>query len=508
MGFFMSSRNRFELLKINTFTSIIFQLSSIVYGLIVPILYVKYYGSDVNGLVTSITQFLGIIAFLELGVGAIVQSALYKPLAIMDYSTVNEIMEESKRYFKKIAYVLGVYVFILVFTYPFIIGYEFSFFTTTVLILSVSINLLMQYYFGLSDQILLMSDQRIFVNNSIQIGILLITALSTVGMIINGATIEQVKITASLIIIIRPILLHLYVKKHYKLFRTHGTKSHHLTQKWNGIAHHISYVIVEQTDVLVLTVFSTLSSVSVYFIYYIIILGIRQLIIFASSGVQSLLGNIYAIESIEYVKKYFKYIEWMFHTVCTFLFTITGILIIPFVKVYTKSIVDANYIYPAFSILLVLAQYLFCIRQPYNMLVRSASRYKETQLSAIIEAIINVVVSIILVINYGLIGVAIGTLLAMLYRTVYLSIYANKILISSNYRSFIKQILINVVIASLTILLSSYVVLEDLTYIDWIIMAFKVTLINLVISIVVNIIFYDRETSETFQALMKMVIRR
>ena len=39
------------------------------------------YGSDVNGLVSSITQFLGYIALVEGGVGGVIRAALYKPLA-------------------------------------------------------------------------------------------------------------------------------------------------------------------------------------------------------------------------------------------------------------------------------------------------------------------------------------------------------------------------------------------------------------------------------------------
>ena len=63
----------------NTISSLIFQVTTIVCGFILPRLILNAFGSNVNGLVNSITQFLGIISFLELGVGAVVQSALYKP---------------------------------------------------------------------------------------------------------------------------------------------------------------------------------------------------------------------------------------------------------------------------------------------------------------------------------------------------------------------------------------------------------------------------------------------
>lgn len=53
----------------------------VICGIILPKLYMKYFGSELNGLVTSITQFLGFITLLEAGVGNVVQSSLYRPLA-------------------------------------------------------------------------------------------------------------------------------------------------------------------------------------------------------------------------------------------------------------------------------------------------------------------------------------------------------------------------------------------------------------------------------------------
>ena len=71
-------------LQLNTITSLLLEIVTIVSGFILPRLIMEEYGSSVNGLVNSITQFIGIIAFLEFGVGKVIQSALYKPLAEKD----------------------------------------------------------------------------------------------------------------------------------------------------------------------------------------------------------------------------------------------------------------------------------------------------------------------------------------------------------------------------------------------------------------------------------------
>lgn len=68
---------RKKLLAKNTTASLISQITALVCGFILPRLFLQYFGSEVNGLVNSITQFLSVISFLELGVGAVVQSSLY-----------------------------------------------------------------------------------------------------------------------------------------------------------------------------------------------------------------------------------------------------------------------------------------------------------------------------------------------------------------------------------------------------------------------------------------------
>ncbi len=70
-----------KLLVYNSISPLFYQISSIICGFILPRLILSSYGTNINGLINSITQFLSIISFLELGIGAVVQSSLYEPLA-------------------------------------------------------------------------------------------------------------------------------------------------------------------------------------------------------------------------------------------------------------------------------------------------------------------------------------------------------------------------------------------------------------------------------------------
>ena len=140
--------NRKKLLALNTSSSLIFQLTTIVCGFIVPRLILKSYGSEVNGLINSIMQFLAIISFLELGVGAVIQSSLYKPLAENDYNQISRVMVSGQKFFSRLATILLVYVVILMGIYPLIAKTNFGFLYTATMILVISISSFAQYYFG------------------------------------------------------------------------------------------------------------------------------------------------------------------------------------------------------------------------------------------------------------------------------------------------------------------------------------------------------------------------
>ena len=83
---------RSKKLALNTICSLANQLVIVICGFILPRMFLVSYGSAVNGLQASISQFLAFITLCELGVGAVVQSSLYKPLATKNELEISQIV--------------------------------------------------------------------------------------------------------------------------------------------------------------------------------------------------------------------------------------------------------------------------------------------------------------------------------------------------------------------------------------------------------------------------------
>ena len=477
----------------NTFASLINQLVVAVCGLILPRAILEAFGSELNGLVFSISQFLGMIAFLELGVGAVVQSSLYKPLADKDDNELSKIMVSAKRFFRNIALIFTVYIVVITIFYPVIVDSNFSWAFSAVLIIILSVNSLAEYYFGIVNQLLLNADQRAYVQLTLQSIIQILNVIFCVILIKLGFSIHIVKLATATIFMVRPLCQWHYINKNYNIDYTIKLTGEPIKQKWNGLAQHIAAVVLDKTDAVVLTMFATLSDLSIYSVYYLVVNNLRRLIQSTTIGIQSLFGNMVANGEEDKLNETFDLVEISTHLAVTFIFTCCQCLLVPFVSVYTKGITDTNYNVPVFAVLICLANALYSFRNSYNMLIKAAGHYKQTQNSAIIEVVINVVISLALVIKWGLIGVAVGTLVAMAYRTLYFVFYLKTNIIHRPMRIFIKNICLDAIIALITVALVNLVKLDVNNYLEWVILAGIVAVICGFICLVFNwFIYKDR----------------
>lgn len=482
--------SRIKRLKWNSLMGIVFQISSIIVNFILPRFYLQYYGSEVYGLVCSITQFLAFINIADLGISAVVSSALYKPLAQNDEEKISRILAFARRFFYIAGTVLVLYVGALSVFYPQIVKGKFSSLFTITLLWSMSISQFGQFFLGITYQILLNADQKSYIQLTINTITILLNAFATIIIMISGGSIQFVKLTTSGIFLLRPLLLYLYVKRHYNIDYEVRAKSSDVPQKKSGVIQHITYVVYSNTDVAVLTVLSSLSDVSIYSVYILVNNGIKSFVMAISNSFLPMFGNLIAKEENSKLNKVYVIYEWWIHSICTFLFTICAALIVPFVLTYTKGINDANYYAPLFALLLTISCGFNTIREGMYILIKAAGHYKQTQIATIIEAIINISISIILVFNLGIVGVAIGTVSATVFYNTYEMVYLSKHIVYRELKYFLKQLIVDMIFIMLFVFFSRSIVVKDYSYLAWLQTALVYTGIGLVIELIVQSIFY------------------
>lgn len=487
----------------NTVAAFINEIVTFIVGIIIPKLIISFYGSEVNGLVNSITQFLGFISLCELGVGAVIKANLYKPLAKKDMDELSAVLKSAQRFFRKIAYILIVYVGILIIAYPKVVNDSFNGIFTASLILIISVSTFAQYFFGIIYQLLLNANEQAYVQLYTNCATLSISTIISIALIYNGATIHIVKLVSALFFVVRPIILKCYVDKNYEIDYWIQYKQEPIKQKWNGIAQHLATQIQDSTDVVILTLFSTLSNVSIYSVYNMIVKGIMQLIYTVNAGISARIGRQIAEGNKEKLKRTFLSFEWAMHTASTLLFLVTGIMITPFVAIYTQGVSDANYIVPTFAIMISICGALRCIQLTYNVVIQAAGHFKQTQFAAIIEPFINIILSLLMVCRFGLIGVTFGTIVSLTYRAIYLIVYLRKNILMINLKFTIKQFMIDLLIIVLVCIFRLFFVIDPNGFYSWLLYALVVFLGVFSVSLGINFIFYKDRVKIMFNAVSK-----
>lgn len=499
----MRNNSRSGKALMSTVVGVLDELTTLICGLILPRLILTSFGSTYNGLTSSITQFISVIALMKAGIGGVTRAALYKPLAEEDNDKISEIMNQTEAFMRKIA--VGFIGFVLIFSiiYPLFINDEFNFIFSSSLILIISLSAFAQYYFGLAYQMLFNADQRQYIPLVFNIIATILNTIVSVVLINCGYGIHIVKLGSSTINVLIPFCMCTYAKKRYKIDKNQISNNDLVKQRWDAVGHEVANFINSNTDIVVLTIFADLGLVSIYTVYHYVMVALRKVVSNFITGFGAAFGNMYAKKQIDLMHQNFGIYELIVFSVVSIIYSVAFVLITPFVKVYTHGVTDVQYYQPLFGYILVLAGAFSCFRIPYQTIVTAVGHYKQTRNGAFFEAFLNIIVSVVCVIKWGLVGVAIGTLAAAIFRTFQYVLYLSKNILQRSIFKFIKHLTLSMIVGIVVFIISQLYVSSDIGYTKWILMGIETTILAGIFTLVVDFVFYK----DDFLMLLKKVSR-
>lgn len=102
-----------------------------------------------------------------------------------------------------------------------------------------------------------------------------------------GFGIHVVKLASTIVYFIRPLAQYVYVRRNYKINHKIKYSEEPIKQKWNGFAQHLAAVVCGEIDVVLLTLFASYQSISIYSVYLLVVSGITNLIMTSVSGLEA-----------------------------------------------------------------------------------------------------------------------------------------------------------------------------------------------------------------------------
>ena len=439
-------------LSINMATSVLSRVVVLITGLIVQHFILQAYGSTLNGLTSSITQVMSYLVLFEAGLGTASIQALYDPLSRNDWKKVSGIVVATGGEYKKITVAFSSVLLLGSLVLPFTLKGQVEFAVASLLTAVTGGSYIASYIVGGKYKAILSADRKMYVLYILDMLSSILSCVLRVIALSVGAGIVWVQLMHLGAILLKNAGYLVYVKIQYKKIDYKETPDlRSISKRWSVLIHSIAGIVVNHTDVIILTLFATLKTVSVYSVYNMVFGQLSTMI--QSTFIQAPqahFGILYYKDKEEFEQS-FRVYETVFTVLLFWLCGVAVVMITPFVGVYTRGVTDIEYIDMWLPILFTLILLLNLLRSPSVMAVNVSGAFKETQKGAIVEAIINLTVSLALFFTtkLGLYGLLIGTVCSYIYRTIDLISYAYTYIVECSIVHFIRTVVINTVLIGL-----------------------------------------------------------
>ena len=469
--------NKGKKIKYNLILGIASEVLTIILGIIVPRLVLTNYGSEVNGLLGSVSQIYAYVALLEAGVGTATVQALYRTVSKNNRDETNAVLAATNRYYHRtgLLYLLAILLFSIL--YPLTVDTSIPLITIVLVIVFNGLGSVINYFFQAKYFLLLSAEGKNYIKNGLTMFTNVFKNIAKIVLIRAGFDVVFVQAIAMVVSLIQMVYVTWYIKKYYSwIDLTVEPDFASISQSKNVLVHQITGLVFNNTDNITLTYFAGLKMVSVYSMYNMMYGMINTAQVTLAGSVVFVLGQTYHSDRKRFLELYDCY-ELYYVALSFALYTVMNFFILPFFTLYTAGVNDINYINRYLPYMFSSIALLSCARNAPNNVISFAGHFKQTQYRFMLEAAINLGVSLVAVQFLGIYGVLLGTIVALFYRTNDIILYtSSKLLKRSPWVSY-RRLLICIGVFALIQLLNRFWLFEMASYISLFLFAIPYTVL-------------------------------
>lgn len=502
-----SKRNK---LSVNMLSYAGLQIVNLFVGIFLPRFFLERYGSEINGIVSTINSFTSYFMYLEAGLGLTLIHSLLKPLTEQNTEQISGILSYSKQRYQKISCVYFVLVILISVLFPLMrpvsdLG-KIEFFC---LVLVIGTYGALDFYSMAKYRVLLTADQREYIISGAMIIAQLLRVIFVLALLQFNVSIVYLKAVPVFTLIIRSILLKAYVKRQYPsiIFSAPPTPvESDVRNRWDALLLQISIATSMSLPALIVSQILGYKEASVYAVYSLVISAVIQCVSALSSGVSPLMGKKLACE--QEVGGFYDVYEHGVAIVITIVFSVTAIMFAPFIDMYTEVTNDVRYSYPFYGLLFSVWGALYSYRIPITALINASALYRENRGTNIVNLVIQLVFGWLLTWKCGILGLLFVMIFAALHRNIAMGFVNSKeILGNSMIKSIVKQVL-SVLLIVISYYLGSLAIHHiEMTVLNWIVVAIIVTICISCMCILVYSLIDLRITRRIIRVLCQRFLR-
>lgn len=484
------SRSKKKSALINIVFGLVYQGVNTICNMILPPLIISVFGSAVNGLIGAIKQLLNYAQLVGTGISVAATQSLYKPLIQNDKKKIAAMNKGVGIVFFKSGIVFSCITALCAIIYPLFIINEGSYIVTMLLVIILGMAGASEFFVLGKYRTLLMADQKGYIVNIAQsIGVVLNILICCI-FIKCGMNIVFVQLGGTVVYISRIIIVVSYIKKVYPFLNNGYIEPDFsgLHKRKDAAIQSIMGTVTLNSQTLILSIFVGLKEASVYTVYNLVFYGLYNIISSLTNTLTPTIGLYMVDITDDKLKKFYNLYEYIFIIFLFVLVTLSTILIVPFINLYTNNATDINYTNPIIAIFFLSNFFLNCLRIPAITLINAGGYFEETRNGAIIETIISITVQLISVKFLGIYGVLIGTFCALLFRSMDLIIFSIKKIIKIKYIYSLRRLIVNFVMYVIIIYLFFNINIIIDSWMKWVEYAVLYSIIISMAYIIINLL--------------------
>ena len=316
------------------------QIVNIIPNFILPGLIIAKFGSEINGLVSTTKTIVSYISLVGAGIATAVTQSLYGPVAKNDVNEIKGMLHSANSMFVRYGIIYCAVTALVACLYPFAVSSQVDYLTIALLLIVMSVSGASEFFVTGRCRALLYACQKVYVCNVIQALSLSLGLVVAIIMIKIDVDIILVQLAISLIYVFRAAILLAYVNRCYPQLRGFSSApliSRAVSKRNDVLVHMLSGLCVTGSQSLILSVLVGLEAASIYAIYNIIFSGLQSICANVNTALTPYIGKELSIGNDERASLIYDAIELLFVLLVEFIFIITAILILPFIKLYTAG---------------------------------------------------------------------------------------------------------------------------------------------------------------------------
>ncbi len=496
--------------KATMITLIVAVLNSVViavFNLIYNNLIIRNYGSDVSGLISTLSQFVSMFSILEGGFTTAAIVAVYEPCVNKDYDKLNDVIYTTKKVYIKIGSIMTIIVSMCGGIYLQLLESPLGFFRTYTLLFITLLSTTLSLCFQSRYNVLFQGTNHEYIQLIIGLSSKTIVWIFSIIMIFNHENIVDVYALNILGFLINIFLSKKVEKKYFGYITNSGNYNTKLIKGTTDVLFQkIANTIFVSTDLVLISVGVGLAATSVYNLYqqiYRVIFNFLVSIVqapFHSFGHLIEEGNKKRIE--EYFNLYFK-----ITLLCaSILLGVTGSMILSFIRIYTVGITDINYIRNELALLFFLQFFVQIVNRPFGTILNVSGNFNKQNLQCGIAAVVNIVFSLLLMRKWGSSGVILGSFIGTCI-ILFANMYQCRVFLA-RIKRMVVEILVNMVVI-LCVLQISYKYLNYAeNYLYWALLATLVFFAECVIVLSINFMLDYKNMYLLFSRIKRILSRK